>query len=346
MHSVVDLPPSSLLSVSSYLGLFPTPPLLITCNQPSSLKLGSQKTSPSRDWNADLTVEDGLFPTSSIWNSPSSTVRSAFQSLDASVSEMRRPKLSVLPLLRAIEEVAWAGAASSEATMITAQKQQLTALRTSIRHPSRMGISSPASSHSGDSSSPSLRERYMEKDQGGLGINLSEVGSFKDDGTTMGVDGDADDERSRKSESLRTPISNAFNSLWTPRVKAERERKDFAKSLRNVNQRISDLHTENIQLDNIRESVDAIGVAFVQFGMDDEKVQLIADKVIDALCPIITKVDRLTGSHIQFDFQVQNTLAQVRQSVDATGTAFIQFGMDDEKVQLIAEKVVDAPSHH
>ncbi|THW78790.1 hypothetical protein D6D19_01691 [Aureobasidium pullulans] len=74
-----------------------------------------------------------------------------------------------------------------------------------------------------------------------------------------------------------------------------------------------------IQLDNIRESVDAIGVAFVQFGMDDEKVQLIADK---------------------------NTLAQVRQSVDATGAAFIQFGMDDEKVQLIAEKVVDAPSHH
>jgi len=44
-----------------------------------------------------------------------------------------------------------------------------------------------------------------------------------------------------------------------------------------------------IQLDNIRESVDAIGVAFVQFGMDDEKVQLIADKVIDALYPIITK---------------------------------------------------------
>ncbi|THY94351.1 hypothetical protein D6C92_04928 [Aureobasidium pullulans] len=251
MHSVVDLPPSSLLSVSSYLGLFPTLPLLITCNQPSSLKLGSQKTSPSRDWNADLTVEDGLFPTSSIWNSPSSTVRSAFQSLDASVSEMRRPKLSVLPLLRAIEEVAWAGAASSEsrlcgswATMITAQKQQLTALRTSIRHPSRMGVDGDADDErsppplrrtSGDSSSPSLRERYMEKDQGGLGINLSEVGSFKDDGTTMGVDGNADDERSRESESLITPISNAFNSLWTPRVKAERERKDFAKALRSMN---------------------------------------------------------------------------------------------------------------
>ena len=48
-----------------------------------------------------------------------------------------------------------------------------------------------------------------------------------------------------------------------------------------------------------------------------------------------------TGLHIQFDFQVQNTLAQVCQSVDATGAAFIQFGMDDEKVQLIAEKVVD-----
>ncbi|THZ67600.1 hypothetical protein D6C86_00667 [Aureobasidium pullulans] len=338
-------------------------------------RLGSQKTSSSRDWNADLTVEDGLFPTSSIWNSPSSTVRSAFQSLDASVSEMRRPKLSVLPLLRAIEEVAWAGAASSEATMITAQKQQLTALRTSIRHPSRMGVDGDADDErsppplrrtSGDSSSPSLRERYMEKDQGGLGINLSEVGSFKDNDTTMGLDGDADDERSRESESLRTPISNAFNSLWTPRVKAERERKGFA----------NDLHTEiverlaymdnkmdraiksdgkfQIQLDNIRESVDAIGVAFIQFGMDDEKVQLIADKVIDALYPIITKgheqnkadtkrpVDRLTGSHIQFDFQVQNTLAQVCQSVDATGAAFIQFGMDDEKVQLIAEKVVDA----
>ena len=140
--------------------------------------------------------------------------------------------------------------------MITAQKQQLTALRTSIRHPSRMGVDGDADDErsppplrrtSGDSSSPSLRERYMEKDQGGLGINLSEVGSFKDDGTTMGVDGDADDERSRKSESLRTPISNAFNSLWTPRVKAERERKDFAKSLRNVNQRISDLHTENVE---------------------------------------------------------------------------------------------------
>ncbi|THW16932.1 hypothetical protein D6D24_04185 [Aureobasidium pullulans] len=32
-----------------------------------------------------------LSPTGSIWNSPSSTVRSAFQSLDASVSDMRRP---------------------------------------------------------------------------------------------------------------------------------------------------------------------------------------------------------------------------------------------------------------
>ncbi|THW62596.1 hypothetical protein D6D20_04211 [Aureobasidium pullulans] len=233
-----------------------------------------------------------------------------------------RKRVTVLPLLRAIEEVAWAGAASSEATMITAQKQQLTALRTSIRHPSRMGVDGDADDErsppplrrtSGDSSSPSLRERYMEKDQGGLGINLSEVGSFKDDGTTMGVDGDADDERSRESESLITPISNAFNSLWTPRVKAERERKrkDFAKALRNMNQRVDDLHTENverladmtkkmdraiksdgkfqIQLDNIRESLDAIGVAFVQFGMDDEKVQLIADKVIDALHPIVTK---------------------------------------------------------
>ncbi|THZ04240.1 hypothetical protein D6C93_02561 [Aureobasidium pullulans] len=125
----------------------------------------------------------------------------------------------------------------------------------------------------------------------------------------MGVDGDADDERSRESESLITPISNAFNSLWTPRVEAERERKDFAKALR-THQRPShrerrapglrymdnkmDRATKSdgkfqIQLDNIRESVDAIGVAFVQFGMDDEKVQLIADKVIDALYPIITK---------------------------------------------------------
>jgi len=51
----------------------------------------------------------------------------------------------------------------------------------------------------------------------------------------MGVDGDADDERSRESESLITPISNAFNSLWTPRVEAERERKDFAKALRSMN---------------------------------------------------------------------------------------------------------------
>ena len=33
------------------------------------------------------------------------------------MSEMRRPKLSVLPLLRAIEEVAWAGAASSESRL-------------------------------------------------------------------------------------------------------------------------------------------------------------------------------------------------------------------------------------
>ncbi|THY95801.1 hypothetical protein D6C95_05313 [Aureobasidium pullulans] len=87
---------------------------------------------------------------------------------------------------------------------------------------------------SGDSSSPSLRERYMEKDQGGLGINLSEVGSFKDNDTTMGLDGDADDERSRESESSKAPLSNAFNALWTPRVKAKRERKDFAKALRNM----------------------------------------------------------------------------------------------------------------
>ncbi|THW46299.1 hypothetical protein D6D21_03999 [Aureobasidium pullulans] len=199
-----------------------------------------------------------------------------------------RKRVTVLPLLRAIEEVAWAGAASSETTIITAQKQQLTALRTPIRHPSRMGVDGDADDErsppplrrtSGDSSSPSLRERYMEKDQGGLGINLSEVGSFKDNDTTMGLDGDADDERSRESESFETPLSNAFNALWTPRVKAERERKDFA------DQRVDDLHTENverladmtkkmdraiksdgkfqIQLDNIRESVDAIGVAFV-----------------------------------------------------------------------------------
>ncbi|THV73742.1 hypothetical protein D6D29_09072 [Aureobasidium pullulans] len=237
------------------------------------LGLGSQKTSPSRDWNADLTVEDGLFPTSSIWNSPSSTVRSAFQSLDASVSEMRRPKLSVLPLLRAIEEVAWAGAASSETTMITAQKQQSTALRTSIRHPSRMGVDGDADDErsppplrrtSGDSSSPSLRERYMEKDQGGLGINLSEVGSFKDDGRHHHGTHQRPSHRERRAPGLRY-MDN----------KMDRATKSDGKF--------------QIQLDNIRESVDAIGVAFVQFGMDDEKVQLIADKVIDALYPIITK---------------------------------------------------------
>ncbi|CAC9885446.1 unnamed protein product [Aureobasidium pullulans] len=176
------------------------------------------------------------------------------------------------------------------------------------------------------------------KDQGGLGINLSEVGSFKDDGTTMGVDGDADDERSRESESLKTPLSNAFNSLWTPRVKAERERKDFAKALRNMNQRVNDLHTENverladmtkkmdraiksdgkfqIQLDNIRESVDAIGVAFVQFGMDDEKVQLIANKVIDALYPIITK------GHEQNKADTERILARVDKCHDEMAREF------------------------
>ncbi|THX59705.1 hypothetical protein D6D06_01841 [Aureobasidium pullulans] len=105
----------------------------------------------------------------------------------------------------------------------------------------------------------------------------------------------------------RVSQNSSFECLQlavTPRVKAERERKDFAKALRNMNQRVDDLHTENverladmtkkmdraiksdgkfqIQLDNIRESVDAIGVAFVQFGMDDEKVQLIAEEVVDA----------------------------------------------------------------
>ncbi|THY55948.1 hypothetical protein D6C99_02991 [Aureobasidium pullulans] len=210
------------------------------------------------------------------------------------------------------------------------QKQQLTALRTPIRHPSRMGVDGDAEDErsppplrrtSGDSSSPSLRERYMEKDQGGLGINLSEVGSFKDNDTTMGLDGDADDERSRESESFETPLSNAFNVLWTPRVKAKRERKDFA------DQRVDDLHTENVErlADMTKEMDRAI--------KSDGKFQIQLDNI---------PVDRLTGLHIQFDFQVQNTLAQVCQSVDATGAAFIQFGMDDEKVQLIAEKVVDA----
>ncbi|THY35338.1 hypothetical protein D6D01_01400 [Aureobasidium pullulans] len=143
----------------------------------------------------------------------------------------------------------------------------------SYEHPS--AVPPPLRRTSGDSSSSSLRERYMEKDQVGLGINLSEVGSFKDNDTTMG----------------------------TPRVKAERERKDFAKSLRNMDQRINDLHTENIER-----------LAYMS--------------------------NRLECSSLQ------NTLAQVRQSVNATGAALIQFGMDDEKVQLIAEKVVDAPSHH
>ncbi|THW46298.1 hypothetical protein D6D21_03998 [Aureobasidium pullulans] len=73
--------------------------------------------------------------------------------------------------------------------------------------------------------------------------------------------------------------------------------------------------------------------------MDDEKVQLIADKVIDTLYPIITKGHEQNKADTK---RFQNTLAQVCQSVDATGAAFIQFGMDDEKVQLIAEKVVDA----
>ncbi|THY09757.1 hypothetical protein D6D02_06686 [Aureobasidium pullulans] len=203
-------------------------------------------------------------------------------------------------------------------------------------HPS--AVPPPLRRTSGESSSPSLRERYMEKDQGGLGINLSEVGSFKDNDTTMGVDGDADDERSRESEFLKTPLSNAFNSLWTPRVKAERERKDFGKSLRSMNQRISDLHTENverladmtkkmdraiksdgkfqIQLDNIRESVDAIGIAFVQFGMDDEKVQLIADKVIDALYPIITK------GHEQNKADTERILARVDKCHDEMAREF------------------------
>ncbi|THZ12246.1 hypothetical protein D6C91_08636 [Aureobasidium pullulans] len=168
-----------------------------------------------------------------------------------------RKRVTVLPLLRAIEEVAWAGAASSETTMITAQKQQLTALRTSLRHPSRMGVDGDADDErsppplrrtSGDSSSPSLRERYMEKDQGGLGINLSET--------------------------TRYPV-RAIERLADMTKKMDRAIKSDGKF--------------QIQLDNIRESVDAIGVAFVQFGMDDEKVQLIADKVIDALYPIITK---------------------------------------------------------
>ncbi|CAD0019153.1 unnamed protein product [Aureobasidium pullulans] len=179
---------------------------------------------------------------------------------------------------------------------------------------------------------------YEHPSAGGLGINLSEVGSFKDNDTTMGVDGDADDERSRESEFLKTPLSNAFNSLWTPRVKAERERKDFGKSLRSMNQRISDLHTENverladmtkkmdraiksdgkfqIQLDNIRESVDAIGIAFVQFGMDDEKVQLIADKVIDALYPIITK------GHEQNKADTERILARVDKCHDEMAREF------------------------
>ncbi|THX86036.1 hypothetical protein D6D04_01643 [Aureobasidium pullulans] len=184
-----------------------------------------------------------------------------------------RKRVTVLPLLRAIEEVAWAGAASSEATMITAQKQQLTALRTSIRHPSRMGVDGDADDErsppplrrtSGDSSSPSLRERYMEKDQGGLGINLSEVGSFKDDGRHHHGTHQRPSHRERRAPGLRY-MDNQMDRAIKSDGKFQ------------------------IQLDNIRESVDAIGVAFVQFGMDDEKVQFIADKVIDALYPIITK---------------------------------------------------------
>jgi len=42
-------------------------------------------TLASRDWNADLTVEEGLFQMLLVGNSPSSTVRSAFQSLEGLV---------------------------------------------------------------------------------------------------------------------------------------------------------------------------------------------------------------------------------------------------------------------
>ena len=42
-------------------------------------------TLASRDWNADLTVEEGLFQMLLVGNSPSSTVRSASQSLEGLV---------------------------------------------------------------------------------------------------------------------------------------------------------------------------------------------------------------------------------------------------------------------
>ncbi|KAL2031433.1 hypothetical protein VTO58DRAFT_106784 [Aureobasidium pullulans] len=261
MHSVVDLPPSSLLSVSSYLGLFPPLPLLITCNQLSSLKVSHQQRSCDID-AYDITIDD------SADRSP--------KDLDSSLKLTSQQQISghAFSLQIWIVMVLWAS--------------------TIHGIPSLPGPKAP---HNAPPSTGPIDEPPR-------------LGSQK---TSPSRDWNADltveDGLFPTSIIWNSPSStnSSFECLQldvTPRVKAERERKDFAKALRNMNQRVDDLHTENverladmtkkmdraiksdgkfqIQLDNIRESVDAIGVAFVQFGMDDEKVQLIVEEVVDA----------------------------------------------------------------
>ncbi|KAH0294512.1 hypothetical protein KCU62_g319, partial [Aureobasidium sp. EXF-3399] len=159
--------------------------------------------------------------------------------------------------LQAIEEVAWAGSAD----IVTNGYGNLQ--YDAYEHPSAKPrplrrVSGYSSSRS--SSGRSLRDGYHEA--GGLGIELSEKSNIYalDNGTTLGVDGDSNFEGRRDMINMRSPgfylKKSGFNGSPSQRRKSKEHK----------HQSVFDL---------------------AEHGVDNEKLDLLVDKVVERLHPTI-----------------------------------------------------------
>ncbi|KAI5249370.1 hypothetical protein E4T43_00933 [Aureobasidium subglaciale] len=202
---------------------------------------------------------------------------------------------------------------------------------------------------SGSSSAPSLRERFMNKS--GLGINVSESSDyFADNETTLGVDGDGNEERRRETISMRTPAAPSFTpSFKSPAVP------QMWPTARNVNphglalghddkywlnrafahlaEDVKELNDQTMEsIDKLAKKTDALTQT------DSQHTKTVADiyKAIAALQQVVKKSHDDARDSFRDFRSVRDGVDNIRRSI----IHMSEFLVDDEKVELVCDKII------
>ncbi|KAI5197896.1 hypothetical protein E4T39_07075 [Aureobasidium subglaciale] len=197
---------------------------------------------------------------------------------------------------------------------------------------------------SGSSSAPSLRERFMNKS--GLGIHVSESsGYFADNETTLGIDGDGDEERRPETLSLRSPaVPHQLPFMRTvvpPRLALGHDDKYwFNRAFTRLTEEVNELNRQTLSnIDQLAKKTDVLTQANLQHtNAIAETHKVIADthKAIADTNEAIGKCRSDARDMFWDSHNMREAVEGIRHSI----TELTEYVLDDEKVDLIIDRIV------